>query len=137
MIVKQVRGNILASGHKHIVFAVNAEGHNDAGFAGLVAERYWGALLNTGGNKLGEVLTKATGGHIFHAIVCHDFAATGWSKAPELVEKGLNSLDVADDEEIGVVLIGGGPIGQMSGANPQAILEAMQRSQKRISVYSL
>ena len=37
MVIETVRGNILSTPHKHIAFAVNCEGFNDAGFAGVLA----------------------------------------------------------------------------------------------------
>jgi len=58
MIVEFVRGNVLAANYKHIAFAVNTEGHNDAGFAGLVSSQYWTELSNTGTKKLGETMSK-------------------------------------------------------------------------------
>jgi len=137
MIKKTVRGDIFQSAHRHIVFAVNAEGANDAGFAGLVSSRYWPELASIGSCELGSVLTKSVDDRTFHACVVHDFGQTGWSRAPELVEQCLNKLDVPDAEEIGIVAMGVGMIGMMSGANPQAIMEGMNRSNKKVVVYSL
>ncbi len=137
MIVDMVRGDILKTPHKHIVFAVNAEGFNDAGFAGVVTQRYWKALANTGGNKLGETLSMSTKDRTFHALVCHALAGSGWSKTPSLVEQCLNKLDAPDAETVGAVLMGSGMIGQMGGADTYAILGGIARSSKRVAVYTL
>ena len=56
---------------------------------------------------------------------------------PEVVTKCLDSLDVPDNEPIAVVLMGGGMIGQMMGAEVEAIKRGMQRSKKQVVVYSL
>lgn len=49
MIIDYKKGqNILNSGETRIAFAVNTEGFNDAGFAGVVARNYWPELANTG-----------------------------------------------------------------------------------------
>ena len=69
MIVDTIRGNVFDTPHNHIAFAVNTEGYNDAGFAGQVS-RQWKELSSTGGNKLGEVLSKKIGNKTFHALVC-------------------------------------------------------------------
>lgn len=135
MIVKRVQGDVFHTPLKHIAFAVNAEGYNDAGFAGAVASRYWPELENTGGNDMGTVLHKEANGKTFHALVCHELRHNGWVQTPELVEQCLNSIP--GNEEIAVVLMGSGIIGQMSGANVNAILKSMERSKKRVHVYSL
>ncbi|MDD4439711.1 MAG: hypothetical protein PHS04_17015 [Tissierellia bacterium] len=138
MIKKQVSGDILESPHKHIVFAVNTEGYNDSGFAGMVA-RYYPELANTGGNELGDVITLSGKykNKVFHAIVCHSLAPNpGWSKAPETVIQCLNQLEIPNEEPIATVKIGGGPIGVMMGADAKAILAAMEQSEKTLVVYS-
>ena len=137
MVVKQVRGDIFSSPHPHIVFAVNTEGYNDAGFAGAVSGRYWSELANTGKKKLGDVLHKTVGDKTFHAVVCHSLDRGGWDNTPQIVEKALNELDIPKDETVGVVLMGSGMIGQMQGADVRAILSAMERSKKSVTVYSL
>lgn len=135
MIVNRVRGDVFKTPLKHIAFAVNAEGYNDSGFARAVSSKYWFTLEHTGGNKLGEVLHHTSKGKTFHALVCHELKANGWAQTPQLVEQGLNSIP--GNEEIAVVLMGSGFIGQMAGADINAILGAMERSKKRVHVYSL
>jgi len=135
MIVNRVQGDVFKTPLKHIAFAVNTEGSNDSGFAGAVTSKYWPFLENTGGNTLDEVLHHTSKGKTFHALVCHELKANGWAQTPQLVEQGLNSIP--GNEEIAVVLIGSGFIGQMAGADVKAILGAMERSNKRIHVYSL
>lgn len=137
MIVNTVRGNVFEAPHSHIAFAVNTEGFNDAGFAGQVSSRYWEGLANTGKKKLGDVLSQKAGEKTFHALVCHSLNENGWGKTAETVTKCLDSLDVPDDEPIAVVLMGGGMIGQMGGADVFAILGGMARSKKRVAVYTL
>jgi len=136
MIIRKERGNIFGTNCKHIIFAVNTEGINDAGFAGQVSGNYWPALAHIGPKPLGTVLSiKEEGGKTFHAIVCHSLRK-GWQKAPKMVEECLNNFDVPDDEPIASVQIGGGLIGQMSGADFPAIIQAMERSKKSIVLYT-
>lgn len=135
MIVKRVRGDVFKTHLKHIAFAVNTEGYNDSGFAGAVSSYYWPALANTGGNTLGEVLHHTSKGKAFHALVCHKLKANGWSQTPQLVEQCLNSIQ--GNEEIAVVLMGSGFVGQMGGADVNAILGGIERSSKRVHVYTL
>ena len=59
----------------------------------------------------------------------------GWSQTPQLVEQCLDSIP--GNKEIAVVLMGSGLVGQMGGANVNAILGGIERSRKRIYVYSL
>lgn len=137
MVVKTTRGNVFNTSHKHIAFAVNVEGYNDAGFAGQVASKFRPELANTGGNKLGEVISFEANGKTFHALVCHSLERGGWTETPKYAEQCLNMLDVPEDETIAVVLMGAGPVGQMMGADVKAIAEAMDRSKKKLEVYSL
>ena len=140
MVERLINGNILTSPHTHIVFGVNKEGYNDAGFAGAVSSNDWPELANTGEQELGTVLHKSVEGRTYHAIVCHSLRG-GWDGAPDAIERGINALidsgTVSPDEEIGCVLIGAGMIGQMQGADVSAIVDAMKRSKATIVVYTL
>lgn len=135
MIIDEKKGDIFEAPCKHIAFAVNTEGINDSGFAGTVSWRWWKELAHIGPQKLGTVLSHKADGRTFHAIVCHSLKR-GWARSPEAIEKALNSLDVPEDEEIAIVKIGSGPVGIMSGAPTSAILEAMNRSKKKLIVYT-
>ena len=48
MIVETKKDDIFNTGAKHIAFAINTEGLNDAGFAGEVVTHGWGELTNLG-----------------------------------------------------------------------------------------
>lgn len=136
MILDRVRGDIFAAPQKHIAFAVNTQGYNDAGFAGQVSSRVWPELENTGGNELGEVLKHPYGTKTYHALVCHSLDGGGWDETPRVAKECLDKLDVPDDEEIAVVLMGSGPVGMMQGANVEAILAGMETSKKKLVVYT-
>ncbi|MFA6429867.1 MAG: hypothetical protein WCV84_05215 [Patescibacteria group bacterium] len=137
MIVGKVRGDIFESPHQHLAFAVNAEGYNDEGFAGLVSGRFWPELAETGGNQLGETLSKQCGSRTFHALVCHELRGSHFQRTPQLVEECLNKLDVPENETIGVVLMGSGFAGMMLRADVGAILDGIERSRKRVVIYAL
>lgn len=137
MIVNTTRGDVFQSPNKHIAFAVNTEGYNDAGFAGAVSSRYWPELANTGATKLGDVISKNGKGKTFHALVCHSLGGDGWKKTAETVTKCLDSLDVPDGETIAIVLMGAGMVGQMGGADVFSIIGGMARSKKKVVVYTL
>lgn len=136
MIVDRVRGDIFAAPQKHIAFAVNTEGYNDAGFAGQVSSRIWPKLASTGGNNLGDVLTHKNGSKTYHALVCHSLESGGWDETPRIARECLDKLDVPEGEEIAVVLMGSGPIGMMQGADVNAILVGMELSKKKLIVYT-
>lgn len=136
MIVDKIRGDIFASSRRHIAFAVNTEGYNDSGFAGQVCRRVWPELRCTGGNLMGEILTREAGEKTYYALVCHSLTPGGWRETPRVVRELFDSLVVPDDEEIAVVLMGSGPVGVMQGADVPAILGAMARSKKRLAVYT-
>ena len=138
MIIGITKGDIFGTPYKHIAFAVNTEGFNDSGFAGVISRRYWSKLANNGGNELGEILTKEVGGKVFHALVCHSLGKDGWKQTPEIVEKCLDLLNLSPDgETLAIVLMGAGMIGQMQGADVLSILGAMARSNKQVEVYYL
>ncbi len=137
MIVNTIRGDVFKTPYRHIAFAVNTEGCNDAGFAGAVSSRHWPGLADTGAKKLGDVISKNGEGKTFHALVCHSFGGDGWKKTAETVTECLDSLDVPDDETIAIVLMGAGMIGKMGGADVFSILGGMARSKKKVAVYTL
>ena len=137
MIVDTTRGDVFKTPYRHIAFAVNTEGYNDAGFAGAVSSRHWPELANTGAKKLGEVMSKNGKNKTFHALVCHSLGDDGWKKTAETVTRCLDSLDIPDDETIAIVLMGAGMVGQMGGADVYSILGGMARSKKKVAVYTL
>ena len=131
-----VQGDIFKSNHRHIVFAVNTEGANDAGFAGEVSRRYWPSLATIGNTPMGTVRSKRVDVRTFHAVTCHSLRdQNGWLETPDVVRRALDEIDTEDT--IGVVAIGAGMIGAMTGANPEAIIEGMNRSNKNVIVYHL
>lgn len=138
MITNQVQGDIFAAPQRHIAFAVNVEGLNDSGFAGKVAERFWPELANIGKNKLGKVLTRKEGEKTYYALVCHSLTKrNGWKTTPKVVRECLDKLRVPKDEEIAVVLMGSGPVGQLGGANVSAIVDAIDAAKKKVVVFTL
>ena len=136
MIVSRVRGDIFVAPQKHIAFAVNTQGYNDAGFAGQVSSQIWPKLASTGGNKLGDVLAHKNGDKTYHALVCHSLDSGGWNDTPRVARECLDKIDISDDEEIAVVLMGSGPVGMMQGADVEAILKGMEQSKKKLVVYT-
>ncbi len=138
MITDQVRGDVFEAPQKHVVFAVNVEGFNNDGFAGQVAARLWPKLAETGGNKMGQVLTRKSGEKTYYAVVCHSLMKqNGWKKTPRVVREALDRLRVPKSEEIAVVLMGSGTIGRMGGANVGAIVDAISASKKKVVVFTL
>ena len=71
MIINERDGDIFTTKDKHIVFALDKEGINDHGFASQVAQRGFTEILKTGGNELGEIISKTIDGITYHGIVCH------------------------------------------------------------------
>ena len=137
MIIDMVQDNVWNTPHKHIAFAVNTEGYNDAGFAGFISTHYWNALANTGEKQLGEIMSYETGKKTLHALVCHSLRGNGWGKAPEAITKCLDALDIPDNEPIAVVLMGIGIVAKKGGANVFHNLKGMALSKKSITVYTL
>lgn len=137
-VLNVVQGDIFKSDHKHIMFAVNTEGANDAGFAGAVSHRYWPELATIGNTPNGTVRSKRVGERTFYAVTCHSLRdQNGWLETSEVVYRALNELDIPPDDIVGVVAIGAGMIGAMTGADPGAIIEGMDRSNKNVIVYHL
>lgn len=134
MIVDRKVGDVIAGSERHVAFAVNSEGHNDAGLAGNIAYKFWPELASTGAIRMGEILSKDTGNKTFHALVVHSLRE-GWDDAPRHIEACFNELQIPTDEEVASVAMGAGMIGMMSGANPAENLAAMERSDKSIVIY--
>lgn len=134
MIVGRKVGDVITGPERHVAFAVNSEGHNDAGLAGNIAFNFWPELASTGPIRMGEILSKDTGKKVFHALVVHSLTE-GWEEAPRHIEACFNELRIPTDEEVASVAMGAGMIGMLSGANPAENLAAMERSNKSIIIY--
>ena len=134
MIVGKKVGDVVTGSERHVAFAVNSEGHNDAGLAGNISYNFWPELASTGPIRMGEILSKDTGKKVFHALVVHSLTE-GWEDAPQYIEACFNELQIPTDEEVASVAMGAGMIGMLSGANPAENLAAMERSNKSIVVY--
>ena len=136
MIKKVVTGNVFTTSLSDIAFAINTNGFNDGGFAGRVM-KHTQKFASTGEQKLGTLITADGNGKKFHGIVCHSLNPGGWDKAPESITEALDKIDVPDNKEIAVVLMGTGMIGQMSGADGRANVKAIHASKKSCVVYTL
>ena len=134
MIIGRKIGNVMTGPERHVAFAVNSEGQNDAGLAGNISCQLWPELASVGALRMGEILSKDIGSKVFHALVVYSFAE-GWDAAPRHIEACFNELQIPTDEEVASVAMGAGMIGLLSGANPAENLAAMERSDKRIVIY--
>lgn len=135
MVVKTVQEDIFNTEAKHIAFAVNTEGYNDAGFAGKVANKYWRELANCGEHELGTVLSKVVGDKTFHALVCHSLK-DGWGEnQAEIIKECFDKIP-SDGEPVATIAIGTGLIGMMSGANFRQIVCGMHDSDQKIILHA-
>ena len=134
MIVKTVRGDIFNTEAKHIAFAINTEGVNDAGFAGIVARKYWPELESCGKHELGTVLSKTVGDKTFHALVCHSLRSGWGDDQTEVIRQCFDSIP-ADGEQVASIAIGTGLIGVLSGADFKQILCGMHDSKQEIVLH--
>ena len=135
MIVKTVNDDIFKTDAKHIVFAINTEGYNDAGFAGVVASRYWEELANCGRHEIGTVLSKKVGDKTFHAIVCHSLESGWGDDQAEVIKTCFDNIPV-DGEPVASIAIGTGLIGVLSGADFRQIVCGMHDSRQQIILHT-
>jgi hypothetical protein len=132
MIIKTKKGNILKGNERRIAFAVNVEGVNDSGFAGLISSRFWPELAYIGETKLGTVLTKKVDDIEFFALCCHSLKE-GWNNQQEVIKECFDAIP--GDEPVASISIGTGLIGIMSGADFVLIKAGMEASRKEIILY--
>ena len=136
MIIKAVQDNIFNTDAKHIAFAINTEGINDAGFAGNISRKYWNELAFCGYHDLGTVLSKTVDDKTYHALVCHSLA-NGWGVNQEELIKNCFDLIPSNGEEIATIAIGTGLIGIASGADFRKIICGMCDSNQKIILHSV
>ena len=132
MIIMTKDGNILNGNEKRIAFAVNTEGVNDCGFAGMISDKFWPELAYIGETKLGTVLTKKVDDVEFFALCCHSLKE-GWKNQREVMKQCFDSIP--GDEPVASISIGTGLIGVLSGANFALIRAGMEDSEKEIVLY--
>lgn len=132
MIIKTTSGDILKGNETRIAFAVNTEGVNDSGFAGMIARKFWPELAYIGETQLGTVLTKEVDGVEFFALCCHSLK-NGWDKQKEVITKCFDAIP--GDEPVASIAIGTGLVGVLSGANFELIKAGMEASKKEIILY--
>lgn len=133
MIIAKKSGNILQGKERRIAFAVNTEGANDCGFAGLVSSEYWPELAHIGRTELGSVLSKKVGEFEFFALCCHSLGSEGWSNQAKVIKKCFDSIP--GDEPVASIAIGTGLMGVLGGADFGQIKEGMEASRKEIVLY--
>ena len=124
--------NILTNGATRIAFAVNTEGFNDAGFAGVVSSNFWPELANTGPQQLGTVLTKECGEKTFYALVCHSLE-NGWKNQADVIKECFDNINI--QEPVASISIGTGLIVILSGADFNQIKMGMENSKTKIILY--
>ena len=135
MLIKSIQEDVLLSDEKHIAFAINKEGYNDAGFSGEISKLFWNGLDKCGEHELGTVLSKKGGDKTFHALVCYSLK-DGWGdNQKEIVQKCFDKIE-SNGEEISTIPIGTGFVGRMTGANFKDILRGMQNSKQKIILHS-
>src|SRR3989337_332084 len=137
MIVNVIRGDVLNSKFKKIAFGVNTEGYNDAGFAGLIAKKFWPEIIVTGKIKLGEVMAKKAYSRTFYALVCHSLSKNGFEQTPQAITQCLDKIKLPKTDEIAIVLVGNGVLGRMANADIFSILGGIAQSEKKAVVYTL
>lgn len=132
MIIMTKSGDILEGKEKRIAFAVNTEGVNDSGFAGMISRKFWPELACIGDTKLGTVLTKQVNDVEFFALCCHSLK-TGWKNQKEVIRQCFDAIP--GDEPVASISIGTGLVGILSGAVFELIREGMEASNKEIILY--
>lgn len=134
MIIDNKQGmDVLEAGDTRIAFAVNTEGCNTSGFAGLVARKFWPELANIGECELGTVLTKETSeGFTFYALVCNSLKH-GWYNQTEIIKKCFDAIET--DDPIATVSIGCSRLAILSGADFCQIRKGMELSKKQLYLY--
>jgi hypothetical protein len=137
MVIEKITGDIFETDSRHIAFAVNVEGINDSGFAGLVTIEIWPEMRYTKVLKLGEAYRHETDDKTYWALVCHSLLENGWEDAPSHLKKCIDEMEVPESEPIAIVKVGAGPVGRAMGADVMALHVAMSASNKRLRVYSL
>ena len=132
MIIQEKTGDILKGKENRIAFAVNTEGANDSGFAGMISRKYWPELAYIGETKLGTVLTKKVNSLEFFALCCHSLKE-GWNNQQEIIKQCFDAI--SGDEPVASISIGTGLVGILSGANFTLIRAGMEASKKKIILY--
>ena len=132
MIIKTKNGDILKGNEKRIAFAVNIEGANGAGFAGMISSRFWPELAFIGEPKWGTVVTKMVDVIVFFALCCYS-SKKGWNNQQEVIKECFDAIP--GDEPVASISIGTGLIGFLSGANFALIKAGMEASKKEIILY--
>ena len=136
MIKKILKQDIFTSKAKHIAFAINVEGINDAGFAGAVSSKFWPELAYIGESQkleLGQVLSKETEDCTFHALVCHSLN-DGWKNQTAIIKECFDEINCGD-ATIATIAIGTGLVGVLSGARFSEIKQGMEESKQDIELY--
>jgi hypothetical protein len=133
MIIENKQGNNILNGNeKRIAFAVNSEGVNDSGFAGMISQKFWRELAFIGETEIGTVLTKKVGGVEYFALCCHSLK-NGWGDQRRVIKQCFDAIP--GDEPVASISIGTGFVGVLSGAQFSLIKAGMEDSNKKIILY--
>lgn len=135
-ILETIQGDVLHSGLP-IVFAINTEGANDAGFAGLVSHRFWPDLAQIGPCDIGSVVAKEAVGHRFYGVVCHTLHDGSWKL--DTITRALDQIadQLGVDNPVAVIWMGHGLVGRLTGVDPEATKAAIHSSRLPTHLYHL
>lgn len=153
MILDIVQGDVLAT-EAPVIFAINYEGFNDSGFAGVVHRRFWPGLAALGRSRPGQVHRHTSHGRIFFGVACHELRSGKWDMpaittgldeiaaqleraGPALWPTGFEQARRQRHLLPGSVWMGRGLIGALTEVDPTSTLTAMARSVLPLSVYYL
>ena len=130
MIIKTKKGDILASGEKRIAFAINTEGANAIGLAGIITKRYWPELANIGETKIGTVLSKKVDDVEFYALTCYSLDKIE-EKQKQVIKECFDAIP--GNEPIASISIGF--IGILNRTDFYEIRAGMEATKKEIILY--
>lgn len=110
-----MKAEINTNTHLYTVFPLNIEGINDSGYAGYVANTFFPEILDTGGNKLGEMLSRETDKTIYCGIVCYSRKDIGKKNdfelgvkltitALEIIKETLLDNEIEDFKDVHIII---------------------------------
>ena len=138
MIVDVIKDDVLYTTYRHIVFPMSTEGICGSGFSRDICDYIFGFEdEQEKEEKLGKIIpiipkidTK------YYGIVCFSEKEGWWDYIAKAIKKGLNNLQIPEEEIIAVAMLETGFIDFVPDYYAREIVEAIHTSTKKCVIYS-
>lgn len=135
MIINTSQKGIFEDSPKHVAFAINTDGYDNAGLGKLILENVWPDLYKNENFEIGDVKSKEIENIIFHAMVTYSLDKELEDNHGIIIKECLDKIKT-EGAPIHVGAIGTSFVGKSKGVNFNNVICGMMDSDKNIILHA-